>query len=74
LTLYPAKILGIDDRVGSIETGKDATLLIATGNPLEYATQIEQVYVQGRKSDMMDMHRQFYEKYREKVEQAQAGN
>ena len=69
LTLYPAKILGIDDRVGSIETGKDATLLIATGNPLEYATQIEQVYVQGRKSDMMDMHRQFYEKYREKVEQ-----
>ena len=44
------------------------------GTPVEYATQIEQVYVQGRKSDMMDMHRQLYEKYREKVEQAQAGN
>ncbi len=67
LTLYPAKILGIDDRIGSLETGMDATLIITTGNPLEYGTQIEQVYVQGRKSDMMDMHRQFYEKYRERV-------
>ncbi len=70
VTLSPAKILGIDDRIGSLQTGKDATLMITTGNPLEYATQIEQVYVRGRKSDMMDMHRQFYEKYREKVDQS----
>jgi imidazolonepropionase-like amidohydrolase len=38
LTLYPARFLGIDDRVGSLEVGKDATLLITDGNPLEYAT------------------------------------
>ncbi|MCC5943038.1 MAG: amidohydrolase family protein [Balneolaceae bacterium] len=69
LTLAPAQILGIYDRVGSLEVGKDATLLITTGNPIEYATQIEQVYVQGRKSDMMDSHKYFYEKYREKVDQ-----
>lgn len=74
LTLYPAQILGLDDRIGALEEGLDATLLISDGTPVEYATQIEQVYVQGRKSDMMDMHRQLYEKYREKVEQAQAGN
>ncbi len=65
----PATILGLDDRIGTLETGKDATLMITTGNPIEYSTQVEQVYVQGRKSDMMDMHRQFYEKYREKVDQ-----
>lgn len=72
LTLYPAKILGLRDRIGALEEGMDATLLITDGNPIEYATQVEQVYVQGRKSDMMDMHRQFYEKYREKVDQRQA--
>jgi imidazolonepropionase-like amidohydrolase len=72
LTLYPARILGLSERVGALAEGMDATLLITDGNPIEYATQIEQVYIQGRKSDMMDMHRQFYEKYREKVDQRQA--
>ncbi len=70
VTISPAAILGIDDRVGSLEVGKDATLLITSGNPIEYATQIEQVFIQGRESDMMDSHKMFYEKYREKVEQA----
>jgi imidazolonepropionase-like amidohydrolase len=72
LTTYPASILGLDDRIGTLEVGKDATLLITTGNPIEYSTQIEQVYVEGRESDMMDMHRQLYEKYREKVDQRNA--
>jgi len=67
VTHYPAAILGLDDRVGALEVGMDATLLITDGNPLEYATQIEQVYVRGRKSDMSDMHRQLYEKYRKRV-------
>lgn len=71
LTVYPAAILGLNDRIGSLEVGKDATLLITTGNPIEYSTQIEQVYVQGRKSDMMDSQRQFYYKYKEKVDQRQ---
>ena len=72
LTTYPATILGLDDRIGTLEAGKDATLLITTGNPIEYSTQIEQVYVEGRESDMRDMHRQLYEKYREKVDQRNA--
>jgi len=72
VTSYPAAILGLDDRIGTLETGKDATLLITTGNPIEYSTQVEQVYVQGRKSDMMDMHRQLYQKYHEKVEQSRS--
>lgn len=68
VSLSPAQILGIDDRVGSLETGKDATLLITTGNPVEYSSQIEQAYIQGRKIDMTDAHRALYEKYRQKVE------
>lgn len=69
VTHSPAKILGIDDRVGSLEEGKHATLLITTGNPLEYSSEIEQAYIQGRKIDMVDAHRALYEKYRQKIEQ-----
>jgi imidazolonepropionase-like amidohydrolase len=69
VTLYPARFLGIDDRVGSLEVGKDATLLITTGNPLEYSTLVEQAYIAGRRIDMRDAHRQFFEKYGEKIRQ-----
>lgn len=72
VTSAAAEILGLDDHIGTLEVGKDATLLITDGSPIEYATQIEQVYIQGRKSDMMDNHKQLYQKYREKVDQRQA--
>ena len=36
LTLTPAKILKLDDRVGSLEVGKDADIVVFTANPLEY--------------------------------------
>jgi imidazolonepropionase-like amidohydrolase len=71
VTLYPAEFLGIDDRVGSLEEGKDATLLITTGHPLDYPTTIEQAFIQGRDIDLMDFHRQMFEKYMEKVRQFQ---
>jgi imidazolonepropionase-like amidohydrolase len=72
VTSVPAEILGLDDHIGTLEVGKDATLIITDGNPIEYATRVEQVYIQGRKSDMMDMHKQLYQKYREKVDQRQS--
>lgn len=71
LTLYPAQIFGLDDRIGSLEVGKHADLLITTGNPIEYSTRVEQVYVSGRKSDMRDFQRQMYERYSEKIRQRQ---
>jgi len=69
LTLYPAQFFGIADRVGSLEVGMDATFLITTGNPLDYIHTIEQAFVQGRDLDLMDAHRQFYERYAEKLRQ-----
>lgn len=47
ITINPAKILGIDDRVGSIEVGKDADLVIFDGNPLEIKSSIKYVIVKG---------------------------
>jgi imidazolonepropionase-like amidohydrolase len=69
VTIYPAQFLGFADRVGSLEVGKDATLLITTGNPLEYATVVEQAFIEGRRIDMVDAHRRFFEKYSEKLRQ-----
>lgn len=69
ITLYAAQILGIADKVGSLEVGKDATLIVTTGDPLEPPTVTEQMFIQGKKIDLRDKHKQLYEKYREKYRQ-----
>jgi imidazolonepropionase-like amidohydrolase len=71
VTMNAAEIMGIGDKVGSLEPGKDATLLITTGNPLDTMSEVEQAYIQGRELDMMDIHRWFFEKYMEKIVQSQ---
>ncbi|MFN7731423.1 MAG: amidohydrolase family protein [Pirellula sp.] len=48
ITLAPAKILGISDRVGSIEVGKDADLALYDGDPLEYTTHCVGVVIDGK--------------------------
>lgn len=48
LTISPAKMLGIEDRVGSLEAGKDADILIMTGDPLDYRTYVDTAVVNGR--------------------------
>lgn len=47
LTLGAAEILGIDDRVGSLEEGKDADIVLYDGDPFEYVTHIEGVIING---------------------------
>jgi len=48
ITLTPAEILGVDDRVGSIETGKDADLVILCGHPFDVAhCRVEYVLIEG---------------------------
>ena len=47
VTLVPARILGIADRVGSLEVGKDADVVILDGDPLSVRTWVERVYLNG---------------------------
>jgi imidazolonepropionase-like amidohydrolase len=47
ITITPAKILGIDDRVGSLSKGKDADVVVFDGDPFEYTSHVQQVMVQG---------------------------
>jgi imidazolonepropionase-like amidohydrolase len=48
ITLYPAQILGIDDRLGSLEAGKDADIVLFDGDPLEYLSHVTAVFVNGK--------------------------
>ncbi len=47
VTLNPAKLLQVDNRVGSIKTGKDADIVLWTGNPLSVYSKVVQTYVDG---------------------------
>ena len=57
VTLSVAEILGIDKKVGSLDEGKDATLFISDGDPLETRTNIIQAFIEGKKIDMGDRHK-----------------
>ena len=72
ITLHPAEILGVSDRVGSLEVGKDATLFIADGDPLETATNVESAFVQGRMIDLDDKHKRLWRKYQQRYQQLEA--
>jgi imidazolonepropionase-like amidohydrolase len=69
VTINAAELMGLDDRIGSLEPGKQATLLITTGTPIDMTSNIEQAYIQGRELDMNDIQKHFFEKYMEKVRQ-----
>jgi hypothetical protein len=72
ITLYPAQILGVADRVGSLEPGKDATLIVTDGSPLETSTQVLMAYVQGRRIDLSNRHQELADKYHEKYRRREA--
>ena len=50
ITINPAKILGLDNRVGSIKEGKDADFIICTKNILDMTNEIKAVYIDGKKA------------------------
>jgi len=64
VTINPAEILGIADRLGSIEVGKIANLIVTDGDPLEIRTQIRHVIINGKEADLRNRHLDLYEKYR----------
>lgn len=69
LTLNPAIILGIDAQMGSLEAGKDATLIISEGDVLDMRTsRVTRAFIQGRDIDLNDLHKQLYDKFSKKYE------
>ena len=67
ITLNTAKILGIDNRLGSLFAGKDATLFISTGDALDMRTNnVVLAYIRGKKIDLNTEQKMLYEVYKGK--------
>ena len=70
VTLNAAKILGVSDKTGSIEVGKDANIVISEGDILDMRTsQVTDAFIQGRKIDLTDKQKQLNERYKRKYGQ-----
>jgi imidazolonepropionase-like amidohydrolase len=63
VTINAAKIWGVDDRIGSIEKGKWADLILTDGDPLEGRSQVKQMWIQGRPVSLETRHTKLYEQY-----------
>ncbi|MGZ8510037.1 MAG: amidohydrolase family protein, partial [Chitinophagaceae bacterium] len=67
ITLNAAKIMGVADKTGSIEVGKDANIVISEGDILDMKSSIvTDAFIQGRKIDLTDKHKQLNERYNQK--------
>jgi imidazolonepropionase-like amidohydrolase len=64
LTIYPAEIFGVADRIGSIEQGKIANLIVTDGDPLEVRTQVKYLFINGRQVPLTSKHVELYERYK----------
>ena len=72
ITLWPAQILGVGDKLGSLDTGKAATLIVTDGNILEVSSHVEKAWIDGRAIDLSNKQTKLAEKYREKYRQQKA--
>lgn len=64
VTLVPARVFGVGNRVGSIEVGKDADIVVWSGDPFEFATAADMVFIQGREQPKSHRQQMLFERYR----------
>ncbi len=63
ITLWPAQLLGVGDKLGSLDAGKFADLQVTDGDPLEITTHVERVYINGVATDMTNRQTRLFDKY-----------
>jgi imidazolonepropionase-like amidohydrolase len=64
LTLYPAQLAGVADRLGSIEPGKEATLFAADDDILDIRANVKRMWIAGKEVSLESRHTRLYEKYK----------
>jgi len=64
VTIAPARVWGVADRTGSLETGKDADLVVWSGDPFELTTHAEHVFIRGQEMPMGTRQSELLKKYR----------
>lgn len=66
ITRYPAEILGVDDRLGSIIPGADASLVLIEGDPLDLRSKVRHVFIAGEPVPLESRHTRLWERYRDR--------
>jgi imidazolonepropionase-like amidohydrolase len=66
ITLSPAEIFGVATRMGTLETGKDATVIVATGDVMDPRTEITHVFVDGAAQPMETRHTRLYREFKDR--------
>jgi len=66
LTINPARVFGIDDRMGSLVVGKDADLFITTGDPLDLRSEVKHLFINGRDMDLDNWWKLLYDTWRKR--------
>ena len=66
ITLSPAEIFGVADRMGSIEVGKDANLFVATGDVMDHRTSVTHVFIDGAPQSLQTRHTRLYEEFKDR--------
>lgn len=64
ITIYPAQIFGVADKLGSLEIGKVANVIVTDGDPLEIRTNVKRVFIAGEDIPMDSRHTLLYDKFR----------
>jgi imidazolonepropionase-like amidohydrolase len=64
ITISPAEIFGVSDRLGSLEAGKIANVIVTDGSPLQITSNVRHLIVAGREVSGENKHQSLYEKYR----------
>jgi imidazolonepropionase-like amidohydrolase len=63
ITLNPAEIWGVADKLGSLEVGKSANVVVANGDPLDLKTEVKQVFIEGREIPMTSRQTRLRDQY-----------
>ena len=64
ITLVPAQLLGVADRLGSIEPGKEASLFVSDGDIFDIRSHVKQMWIAGKPVNLESRHTRLYEKYK----------
>ena len=64
VTLAPAEIFGVADRYGSLEAGKVANVVVWSGDPFEFSTGVEHVFIRGKDIPLTSRQRDLFERYK----------
>jgi len=72
VTLAPAQLLGVADRLGSLETGKTANVIVTDGDPLELRTHVRYEFIAGKPIRLVSKQTELYETFKRRILEAKA--